>query len=92
LFGAANHFYASDMAAVTPHVGRNTDIYLPTAGGAFVCTCIGARSGANKFLYARAATWIDGTMLRPDQRPLAKAEAADRSVAALLLDPVKVMS
>jgi hypothetical protein len=48
---------------------------------------VGARSGANKFLYARAATWIDGTMLRPDQRPLAKAEAADKSVAALLLDP-----
>jgi hypothetical protein len=86
LFEAANRFHAADMMAVTPHVGRSTDIYLPTGGGAFVCTCIGARSGANNFLYARAATWVDSAMLRPDQVPLRKAETADRSVAALLLE------
>jgi len=86
LFEAGNHFYAADVAAVSPHIGRNTDIYLPAGGGCFVCTCIGARSGANKFVYARAATWIDETMLRPDQVPLPKAETADRSVAALLLE------
>jgi hypothetical protein len=57
----------------------------PAAGGGFVCTVVGAKSGNTNFLYARAATWIDGTMLRPDQTPLSKAEAADKSVAALLL-------
>jgi hypothetical protein len=41
----------------------------------------GARSGAHSFLYARAATWIDGTMLRADQVPLSKAESAEASVA-----------
>jgi hypothetical protein len=86
LFEAANHFYAADMTAVKPHVGRQTDVYLPAGEGMFVCTVIGARSGTKNFLYARAATWIDGTMLRPDQVPLPKAEAADRSVAALLLE------
>jgi hypothetical protein len=88
MFEAANHFYAADMAAVAPHVGRNTDIYLPSGGGAFVCTVVGARSsGGHNFLYARAATWVDGTMLRANQTPLREADAADRSVAALLLDP-----
>jgi hypothetical protein len=87
LFEAANHFYGADMAEVAPHVGRNTDIYLPAGGGAFVSTVIGARSGGHSFLYARAATWVDETMLRADQIPLREAETADRSVAALLLDP-----
>ena len=93
LFEAANHFYAADMDKVTPHVGRSTDIYLPTGGGCFVCTCIGARSGAdrrsgsNNFLYARAATLLDGTMLHADQQPLPAADHAKNSVAALLLDP-----
>jgi hypothetical protein len=87
LFEAANHFYASDMAAVTPHVGKNTDIYLPSGGGCFVGTVVGAKSsGGHNFLYARAATWVDETMLRADQTLLPKAEAADRSVAALLLE------
>jgi hypothetical protein len=86
LFEAGNHFYAADVAAVSPHVGRNTNIYLPAGGGCFVCTCIGARSGANKFVYARAATWIEEMKLHPDQVPLPKAETADRSVAALLLE------
>jgi hypothetical protein len=85
---AANHFYGADMAAVTSHVGRNTDIYLPSGGGAFVGTVVGAKSsGGHNFLYARAATWVDRTMLRADQVPLREAKAADRSVAALLLDP-----
>jgi hypothetical protein len=48
---------------------------------------VAARLDPNKFLYARAATWVDETMLRPDQVPLREAEAAERSVAALLLDP-----
>jgi hypothetical protein len=87
LFEAANHFSAADRATVTPHVGRNTDIYLPSGGGAFVCTVVGAKSGGNNFLYARAATWLEGTMLRADQVPLSKAESAEKSVAALLLDP-----
>jgi hypothetical protein len=87
LFEAANHFYATDMAAVTPHVGRGTSIYLPTDEGAFVCTVVGAKSSGSHFLYARAATWVDRTMLRADQVPLPKAKTADRSVAALLLDP-----
>jgi hypothetical protein len=85
LFQAANNFYAADMAAVSPHVGRGTDIYLPAGDGVFVCTVVGAKSGDSNFLYARAATWIDGTMLRPDQVPLAQAETADKSVAAILL-------
>ena len=84
LFEGANRFHAADMAAV-PHVGRSTDIYLPTGGGAFVCTVVGARSGDNHFLYARAATWVDSAMLRPDQVPLPKAGSAEKSVAALLL-------
>jgi hypothetical protein len=87
LFEAANHFYAADIGSVQPHVGRGTDIYLPAGGGMFVCTVIGARSGTAFFLYARAGTWIDGTMLRDDQRPLLNAESAEKSVAALLLDP-----
>ena len=87
LFGAANHFAAADIAEVKPHVGRGTDIYIPAGRGCFVCTVVGARSGANKFLYARAATWVDEMMLHTDQVPLREAEAAERSVAALLLDP-----
>jgi len=87
LFEAANYFYAADMTAVTPHVGRGTNIYVPTGGGAFVGTVVGAKSSGSHFLYARAATWLDRTMLRPDQVPLPKAETADRSVGALLLDP-----
>ena len=87
LFEAANHFYGADMAKVAPHVGRSTDIYLPAGGGCFVCTVIGARSGDHSFLYARAGTWVDETMLRADQTPLLKAESAEKSVAALLLDP-----
>jgi hypothetical protein len=47
---------------------------------------VGAKSsGGHNFLYARAATWVDGTMLRADQLPLSKAESAEASVAALLL-------
>jgi hypothetical protein len=86
LFEAANHFHSADIAAVKPHVGRGTDVYLATTGGSFVCTVIGARAGRKNFLYARAATWVDATMLRPDQVPLPKAESADKSVAAQLLD------
>ncbi len=87
LFEAANHFHAADMAKVTPHLGRGTDIYLPAGRGYFLCTVVGAKSGGISFLYARAATWIEKKMLRPDQVPLPKAETADSSVAALLLDP-----
>ena len=43
------------------------------------------RSGYNNFLYARAATWVDATMLRADQQPLPHAVDAKNSVAALLL-------
>jgi hypothetical protein len=89
LFQAANNFYAADMAAVKPHVGRGTDVYLPAGDGAFVATVIGARSGAYSFVYARCGTWIEAIKLRPNQTLLPKAEAADRSVAAR---PVKVMS
>ncbi len=85
LFSAANHFYGSDMNAVQPHVGMNSDIYLPAGGGCFVCTVIGAKSGTNNFLYARAATWIDETMLRPDQQPLPPATDPKNSIAAMLL-------
>jgi len=74
-----------DMMAVSPHVGMSTDIYLPTGGGAFVCTVVGARSGSNNFLYARPATWVDSAMLCPDQVPLPKAGSAEKSVVALLL-------
>ena len=52
----------------------------------YAATVVGARSGAHSFLYARAATWIDGTMLRADQVPLSKAESAEASVARLLLE------
>jgi hypothetical protein len=52
-----------------------------TDGKAVAATVVGARSGAHSFLYARAATWIDGTMLRADQVPLSKAESAEASVA-----------
>jgi hypothetical protein len=86
LFAAANHFYGADMIEVAPHVGKQSAVYLPTAGGAFVCTVVGAKAGGGQsFLYARAVTWIDDTMLRDDQQPLSKASAADKSVAALLL-------
>ncbi|MGA7412638.1 MAG: hypothetical protein WBW33_19320 [Bryobacteraceae bacterium] len=86
LFEAGNHFYAADLAEVTPHVGTGSDIHLPAGGGCFVCTVVGARSGGGQnFLYARAATWIDKTMLRGDQVPLRKAESEEKSVAALLL-------
>ena len=86
LFEAASHFYAADTGAVMPHVGRGTSIHLPASGGCFVCTVVGAKSGTSSFLFARAATWVDGTMLRSDQTPLRQAEAAAQSVAALLLD------
>jgi hypothetical protein len=85
LFETASNFYGADLGAVTPHVRRGTSIHLPAGCGAFVCTVIGARSGTSSFLFARAATWVDGTMLRADQTPLPQAEAADKSVAALLL-------
>jgi hypothetical protein len=88
LFEAAHRFYAADIAAVTPHVGRSTNVYLPAGDGCFICTVVGARSsGGNKFLYARAATWVAEAKLHADQIPLPKASAADKSVAALLLDP-----
>jgi hypothetical protein len=48
----------------------------------------GGRGDVRKaeFLYARAAIWIDETMLREDQKPQRTAAAADQSVAALLLE------
>ena len=87
LFEAANHFYAADMTAVAPHVGRSTDIYLPAGNGAFICTVVGARSGTHRFLYARAATFVETVKLHADQVPLPKANSEQESVAALLLDP-----
>jgi hypothetical protein len=86
LFQAANHFHAADMAAVKPHVGKGTDVYLPAGDGAFVATVIGARSGAHSFVYARCGTWIEAMKLRPNQTLLPKAETAEKSVAALLLE------
>lgn len=86
LFEAANRFYAADMAAVKPHVGRGTDVYLPAGNGAFISTVVGARSGIRRFLYARAATFVEQAKLRADQVPLPLAASADQSVAALLLD------
>jgi hypothetical protein len=87
LVAAANHFYGADMVEVAPHVGMNTAIYLPTGGGCFVATVVGAKAGGGQsFLYARAVTWLDEKMLRDDQIPLRLASAADKSVAALLLE------
>jgi hypothetical protein len=86
LFSAANHFYAADMSAVVPHIGKGTDIYLPAGEGVFVGTVIGARSGEHGFLYARAATWIAQAWLRADQTPLPQAKSEKESVAALLLE------
>jgi hypothetical protein len=87
LFAAANRFYAADMSDVAPHVGRGTAIYLPAGRGCFVCTVVGAKAGGGQsFLYARAVTWINDTMLREDQVPLATAADAKKSVAALLLE------
>jgi hypothetical protein len=45
---------------------------------------VGVRSGYNNFLYARAATWVDGAMLRADQQPLPQTADAKNSVAAVL--------
>ena len=88
LFEAANNFSAADVADVAPHISMGTDIYLPAGGGCFICAVIGARSvGGIKFLYARAATFVEQARLHADQVPLSKAASADRSVAALLLDP-----
>jgi hypothetical protein len=86
LFEAAGHFYGANMAAVAPHVGRNSEIYLPAGRGAFLATVVGARSGTNRFVYARAATFLDETMLGVDQQPLPQAADAKGSVAALLLE------
>ena len=88
LFEAANHFYAADMArSRLTLAGALTFIFLRRAER-FVCTVYrGARSGAHNFLYARAATWIDERCSRRPERHCPKAEAADGSVAALLLDP-----
>jgi hypothetical protein len=67
--------------------------YLPKAdiGRLYAGDCdvkeVGARSGGHSFLYARAATWVDATMLRADQQPLPHAADAKNRVAAQLLDP-----
>ena len=77
-----------DVAEVAPHVGRSTNVYLPAGPGAFICTVVGARSsGGIKFLYARAATFVEQVKLREDQVLLPKAKSEEESVAVLLLDP-----
>ena len=87
LFQAANHFMAADIELVSLHVGRNSDVYLPTNEGFFVCNVVGARSsGGHKFLYARASTFVEKVKLFPNQIPLRKAASAKNSVAALLLE------
>jgi hypothetical protein len=87
LFEAANYFHGVDVAAVVPHVGKGSEIYLPAGGGVFLSTVVGAKAGGGQtFLYARAATWIEAVRLRPDQIPLVQAHDAKSSVAALLLE------
>jgi hypothetical protein len=83
---AALAFLGADLSVIKPHVGGRTSIYLPAGQGLFAATVVAASGGSGeKFLYARAGTWVHRSMLGADQVPPPRAVDADRSVAALLL-------
>jgi hypothetical protein len=86
LFEAGIAFLAADHAAIVPHIGRDTSIYLPAGPGAFAANVIGAKSpdGTKVYTYARARTWLEGNMLGADQIPLPPASSVEASVAVSL--------
>jgi hypothetical protein len=83
LFEAGIGFSAADAAAVVPHVGTDSSVYLPAGDGAFAATVIGAKTadGQKHFVYARASTWLSAAMLKADQKPLRRAASAEATVA-----------
>jgi hypothetical protein len=83
LFEAGSAFLAADADAVVPHVGTDASVYLPAGDGVFAATVVGAKTtdGQKHFVYARAGTWLNAPMLKPDQKPLPRAASAERTVA-----------
>jgi hypothetical protein len=82
LFAAGLSFLGASASTVVPLVGQDTSIYLSAGPGSFACTVIGARTtdGRSTYVYARANTWLSGSMLRADQTPLPPAADAEGSV------------
>ena len=83
LLQAGLAFLAADADAVVPHVGSDSSVYLPAGDGVFAATVIGARTtdGQKHFVYARAGTWLNAPMLKPDQTPLPRAANPEQTVA-----------
>jgi hypothetical protein len=86
LFEAGLAFLAADHAAIVPHIGRSSSVYLPASDGAFAANVIGAKSpdGAKTYTYARARTWLESNMLRNEQTPLPRAATPEATVAVSL--------
>jgi hypothetical protein len=85
LFEASLAFLSADAAAVTPHVGAGSTVYIPAGLGAFACNIVGAQTAdGRRYIYARAGTWITEEMRAPNQVLLPLAAAAEQTVALAL--------
>ncbi len=74
LWEAHTAFMAADADSVLDHFIEARTFYLSAGNGLFVCKGISAKDAkGERFLYARAETWIAAGMARSDQQPLAPA-------------------
>jgi hypothetical protein len=68
---AHSAFLGADLDEVLHHVKNTETFYLPCADGLLVCTgVVGNDSKGQRWIYARARTWISNAMKRPDQQPI----------------------
>jgi hypothetical protein len=67
-------FLTADLDEVLDRVTARETFYLPCGDGLLVCTgVVGTDAKAQRWIYARARTWISNAMRRPDQQALAPA-------------------
>jgi hypothetical protein len=82
---AALGFATADASVVQLLIGEHPSIYLSAGPGVFAANVIGGKTLAGqKYIYARCKTFVPAAWLKPDQRPLPRADRATDTVAIRL--------
>jgi len=85
LIEAHEEYLQGDAEAVLECMKADREFYLRGGPGVFICEGIAATSNGQRYVYARAQTWIGDSMIRPDQQPLPAAKDIDEAMIGILV-------
>jgi hypothetical protein len=68
---AHDAFLAADRSIIAAHLKARSTFHLPAGEGVLLCKAIHGVAPRGETIFARASTWINDAMRRPDQCPVA---------------------